>query len=159
MMHLPMKLKNKRVFGAGISALLLGAAAGICGAQAQKPAGNFGPSNPFYAASSLAFQAPPFNKIKTSDYQPAIDAGMAQQIVEVEAIANNPAPPTFDNTFVALERSGQLLNRAYAAFNLVTQADTDPELEKVQAYEAPRLAAHADEISLNAKLFARIKTI
>ena len=53
--------------------------------------------------------APPFDKIKDSDYQPAIDAGMAQQIKEVEAIANNPAPPTFENTLVALERTGQLL--------------------------------------------------
>ncbi len=159
MMNSRMNRKNKRVYGAGIGILLLGAAAGICGAQTPKPASNFGPSNPFYAASTLPFQTTPFDKIKTSDYQPAIDAGMAQQIVEVEAIANNPAPPTFDNTLVALERSGQLLNRAYAAFNLVTQANTDPELEKVQAYEAPRLAAHADEISLNAKLFTRIKTI
>jgi peptidyl-dipeptidase Dcp len=164
MMNSQMNLRMKKVISAEIGVLLLVAAAGICGAQAPKPAGNsepgnFGPSNPFYAASTLPFHAPAFDKIKTSDYQPAIDAGMAQQIVEIEAIANNPAPPTFDNTFVALERSGQLLNRAYAAFNLVTQANTDPELEKVQAYEAPRLAAHADEISLNAKLFARIKTI
>ena len=72
-------------------------------------AGNFGPSNPFYAPSTLPFQAPPFDKIKDSDYQPAIDAGMAQQLKEVDAIANNPAPPTFENTLVALERSGQLL--------------------------------------------------
>src|ERR1700733_11443342 len=159
MMHLQMRLKTWGIPAVGVGLVFLAVAVGICGAQTPKPASNFGPSNPFYAASTLPFQTTPFNKIKTSDYQPAIDAGMAQQIVEVEAIANNPAPPTFDNTFVALERSGQLLNRAYAAFNLVTQADTDPELEKVQAYEAPRLAEHADEISLNAKLFARIKTI
>jgi peptidyl-dipeptidase Dcp len=142
-----------------ISFLLLGAAAGICAAQAPSTAGSFGPGNPFYAASSLAFHAPAFDKIKDSDYQPAIDAGMAEQLKEVDAIANNPAPPTFENTFVALEKSGQLFNRAWNAFNLVSQANTDPELEKVQDYEAPRTAALADAINLNPKLFARIKSI
>jgi peptidyl-dipeptidase Dcp len=159
MMHSQIKLRTKRVLGARFGLLLLVAAAGICSAQAPSAGSNFGPSNPFYAPSSLAFQAPPFDKIKDSDYQPAIDAGMAQQLVEVEAIANNPAPPTFDNTLVALERSGQLLNRAWNAFNCVTGANIDPELEKVQAYEAPRLAAHQDAINLNSKLFARIKAI
>ena len=85
-----------------------------CSRAARQPAGaSFGPGNPFYAPSTLPFQAPPFDKIKDSDYQPAIDAGMAQQIEEVEAIANNPAPPTFENTLVALERSGQLLDRVW----------------------------------------------
>ena len=151
-------LRRKGLFAVVIPALLV-AAAGICSAQTPSAGSNFGPGNPFYAPSTLAFHAPPFDKIKDSDYQPAIDAGMAQQLVEVEAIANNPAPPTFDNTLVALERSGQLLNRAWNAFNCVTGANIDPELEKVQAYEAPRLAAHQDAISLNSKLFARIKAI
>ncbi len=78
---------------------------------------------------------------------------------EVEAIANNPAPPTFDNTLVALERSGQLLNRVGDVFNLVTQANTNAQLEKVEAYEAPRQAANQDAIYLNNKLFARVKAI
>jgi peptidyl-dipeptidase Dcp len=65
----------------------------------------FGPSNPFYAPSPLPFHAPPFDKIKDSDYQPAIEAGIAQQIAEVQTIAGNPAPPTFENTLVALEKS------------------------------------------------------
>jgi len=159
MMHSHMNLILRRISGSGIAILLGVTAAGICSAQAPSAGSNFGPSNPFYAPSSLVFQAPPFDKIKDSDYQPAIDAGMAQQLVEVEAIADNPAPPTFDNTLVALERSGQLLNRAWNAFNCVTGANIDPELEKVQAYEAPRLAAHQDAINLNSKLFARIKAI
>ena len=133
--------------------------AAAAAAQAPPAGASFGPSNPFYAPSTLPFQAPPFDKIKDSDYQPAIDAGMAQQIEEVEAIANNPAPPTFENTLVALERSGQLLDRASAAFNCVTGANTDDDLQKVQEYEAPRLAAHQDAIYLNAKLFARVKAI
>ncbi|HZP07217.1 MAG TPA: M3 family metallopeptidase [Terracidiphilus sp.] len=127
------------------------------GAAAQTAA--FGPSNPFYATSTLPFQTPPFDKIKDSDYQPAIDAGMAQQLQEVQAIANDPAPPTFENTFIPLEKSGQLLDRVMLAFNCVTSANTDDDLQKVQEYEAPRLAAHQDAINLNPKLFTRIKTI
>jgi peptidyl-dipeptidase Dcp len=159
MMHSQINRRNTRVSCAGIVFLLLGVTTGICAAQAPNTAGSFGPGNPFYAASSLAFHAPAFDKIKDSDYQPAIDAGMAQQLKEVDAIANNPAAPTFENTFVALEKSGQLFNRAWNAFNLVSQANTDPELEKVQDYEAPRTAALADAINLNPKLFARIKSI
>jgi peptidyl-dipeptidase Dcp len=150
---------KRGILAASILMALTAVAGGSCAAQTQSAGAGFGPSNPFYAPSALPFQAPPFDKIKDSDYQPAIDAGMAQQIVEVEAIANNPAPPTFENTLVALERSGQLFNRAWNAFNCVTGANTDPQLEKVQDYEAPRLAAHEDAIYLNAKLFARVKAI
>ncbi|MGA9353793.1 MAG: M3 family metallopeptidase [Terriglobales bacterium] len=121
--------------------------------------GEFGPSNPFYTASSLPFQAPPFDKIKDSDYQPAIEAGMAQQIEEVRAIAENPAPPTFENTVVALEKTGQLFVRVMLVFNGVTGANLNPELQKVQDIEAPKLAAHQDAIYLNSKLFARISAI
>jgi len=119
----------------------------------------FGPSNPFYAPSTLPFQAPPFDKIKDSDYQPAIDAGMVQQLEEVRAIADNPAPPTFDNTIVALEKTGQLFTRVMLVFNGVTGANLSDELQKVQDYEAPRLAAHQDAIFLDAKLFQRVAAI
>jgi peptidyl-dipeptidase Dcp len=119
----------------------------------------FGPQNPFYAASTLPFEAPPFDKIKDSDYQPAIDAGMAEQLKEVEAIANNSAPPTFENTLVALEKSGQLLNRVMNVFGGVTAANTNETLQKVLEYEAPRQAALRDAIYLNANLFARVKAI
>jgi len=121
--------------------------------------GGFGPSNPFYSASSLPFQAPPFDKIKDSDYQPAIEAGMARQIEEVRTIAENPAPPTFENTVVALEKTGQLFMRVMLVFNGVTGANLNPELQKVQDIEAPKLAAHLDAIYLNSKLFARISAI
>src|SRR5580698_514868 len=67
----------------------------------------FGPSNTFYTASTLPFGAPPFDKIKDSDYQPAIEAGMAQELAEVQAIADNSQPPTFDNTIVAMQKTGQ----------------------------------------------------
>jgi peptidyl-dipeptidase Dcp len=119
----------------------------------------FGPSNPLYKASTLPFHAPPFDKIKDSDYQPAIEAGMAQQIEEMTKIADNPAPPTFENTIVAMEKTGELFNRAYATFNAVTGANTDPELEIVQEIEAPKLAAHSDAIFLNTKLYQRVAAI
>ena len=137
------------------------AAAGALPAQSTQPAPSnaFGPGNPFYAPSALPFHAPPFNKIEDSDYQPAIDAGMARQLKQVEAIANDPAPPTFANTIVALEKTGELLNRTMLVFNCVTGANTDDALQKVQTYEAPRLAAEQDAINLNPRLFARIKAI
>jgi peptidyl-dipeptidase Dcp len=116
----------------------------------------FGPSNPFYAPSGLPFHAPPFDKIKDEDYQPAIEAGMAEQISEIQAIADNPAAPTFENTLVAMEKTGQLFQRAMAAFGAVSDANTNPVMQKVRADEAPKLAAHQDAISLNAKLFARV---
>src|SRR5271163_4351304 len=128
-------------------------------AAADRPNSGFGPSNPFYAESSLPFQAPPFDKIKDSDYQPAIEAGMAQQIEEVRAIAENPAAPTFENTVVALEKTGQLFMRVMLVFNGVTGANLNPELQKVQDIEAPKLAAHQDAIYLNSKLFGRISAI
>jgi peptidyl-dipeptidase Dcp len=156
MMKLHINWVKRSILITGIS-LALGVAS--ASAQTQTAVAVYGPNNPFYAPSTLPFQAPPFDKIKDSDYQPAIDAGMAMQIGEVEAIANNSAPPTFENTVVALERTGLLLTRVWSAFNCVTGANTNDELQKVQAYEAPRLAAHQDAIYLNAKLFARVKAI
>ncbi|MFI5098809.1 MAG: peptidyl-dipeptidase Dcp [Candidatus Acidiferrales bacterium] len=122
-------------------------------------ASDFGPANPFYAPSTLSFQAPPFDKIKDEDFQPAIEAGMAQQQAEIQVIADNPDAPTFDNTIVAMEKSGQLFERAMAAFSGVAGANTNPTLQKVRTIEAPKLAAHQDFIYLNTKLFARVAAI
>jgi len=119
----------------------------------------FGPSNPFYAPSALPFQAPPFDKIKDADYQPAIEAGMAQQRKEMQAIADNPAPPTFENTIVAMEKTGQLLHRVSNVFDGVTSANLNPTLQKVKDIEAPKLAAHRDAIFLDPKLFQRVSAI
>jgi len=119
----------------------------------------FAPSNPFYAPSTLPFHAPPFDKIKDEDFQPAIEAGMAEQKKEIEGIAGNPDAPTFENTIVAMEKTGLLLDRVMAAFGGVTGANTNPTLQKIRTSEAPRLAAHQDSIFLNAKLFDRISTV
>src|SRR6185312_13121211 len=96
------------------------------------PAAAFGPDNPFYAPSKLPFQAPPFDKIKDEDYQPAIEAGMAEQQKEMQAVAENPAAPTFDNTIVAMEKSGQLLKRATETFFAVVSANSNPTLLNVR---------------------------
>src|SRR5271169_4954597 len=119
----------------------------------------FGPGNPFYAASTLPFHAPAFDKIKDEDYQPAIEAGMAEELTEIQAIADNPAAPTFENTLVAMEKTGRLFQRAMAAFGAVSGADTNPLLQKVRNEEAPKLAAHYDAIYLNAKIFARVAAV
>jgi peptidyl-dipeptidase Dcp len=119
----------------------------------------FAPSNPFYATSRLPFHAPPFDKIKDSDYQPAIEAGMAQQLEEIRAIADNPAPPTFENTLVAMEKTGALFRRATAAFDGVTGANTNPTLQKAEEALAPLIAAHSDAIYLNSRLFARVQAV
>jgi peptidyl-dipeptidase Dcp len=116
-------------------------------------------SNPFAKPSSLPFGTPDFSKIKDSDYLPALLAGMAQQKREVLAIANSPAPPTFGNTVVAMERSGQLLHRAQNAFDAVNGANTNDVLQATDSKTAPLLAAHNDFINLNAKLFQRFKTL
>ncbi len=133
--------------------------AGAHAAAAPAAASGFGPSNPFYEPSALPFHAPPFDKIKDADYQPAIEAGMAAQLAEIRDIAENPAAPTFENTLVPLERSGQLIERASAAFNAVTGADINPVLEQAKTALAPKLAAHRDAIFLNAKLFARVSAV
>src|SRR5450755_4549267 len=132
---------------------------GLVVSPALVSAAEFGPSNPFFAPSTLPFQAPPFDKIKDGDYQPAIEAGMAEDLKEIDAIANNPAAPTFDNTIVAMEKSGQLLQRVLSAFFSVTAANTNPELQKVRSIEAPKLAAHQDAIHLNTKLFQRVDAV
>ncbi len=119
----------------------------------------FGPSNPFYAPSTLPFQAPLFDKIQDSDYQPAIEAGMDQQLVEIQAIARNPESATFENTLVAMEKSGRLLDRVMSVFGAVTSANTNPALQQVQQIEAPKLAALQDAIYLNAELYHRVEAI
>src|SRR5216683_1108932 len=122
-------------------------------------ASDFGTANPFYAPSTLPFQAPPFDKIRDEDFQPAIEAGMAQAKAELLRIADNPDAPTFDNTIVAMEKSGRLFDRAMAAFDGVTGANTNPTLQNVKTIEAPKLAAHRDFLYLNTKLFARVSAI
>lgn len=117
------------------------------------------PPNPFAEASTLPLQAPDFARIKDSDYQPAIEQGMALQLKEIDAIANNSAAPTFENTIAAMEKSGAMLTRVSKVFFALTQANTNEVLQRVRADEAPKLAAHHDAIFMNAKLFARVEAL
>ncbi|MBC7404420.1 MAG: M3 family metallopeptidase [Cytophaga sp.] len=117
------------------------------------------PANPFYQQSDLPLQYPSFDKIKDGDFAPAFDRGMAENTQEVALIANNPAPATFDNTIIAMERSGQLLRRAEVVFFNLVGANTNDALNKLQAAYSAKFAAHNDSVYLNAKLFSRIKSI
>ncbi len=120
---------------------------------------NLPSSNPFLTQSSLPYQAPPFDKIKDSDFRPALEEGMKEQLEEIQQIADNPDAPTFENTLVAMEKSGQLLTRVNNVFSLLTGANTNPDLQKIQEEMAPKLAANQDAIYLNSKLFKRIETL
>ena len=115
--------------------------------------------NPLLVASTLPFQAPPFDKIKDADYLPAFEEGMKQHLAEVRKIADNPEPATFDNTIVAMEKTGETLGRVAHIFFGLVQADTNDARQKIQEEIAPKLAAHQDEINLDPKLFARVKSI
>lgn len=115
--------------------------------------------NPFYKASTLPLHAPDFDAIENSDFAPALKEGMKQQLEEIQQIVNNPEAPTFENTLVAMEKDGQLLNRVTSVFYLLTGANTNPVLQDLQMEMAPKLAAHRDAIYLNAKLFKRIETL
>ena len=134
------------------SVLLAGACLMLCTSAALA-------ANPFAAPSPLPFHAPQFDKIKDADYAPAFAQGIKEQQAEIDAIAGNPAAPTFDNTVVAMEKSGRMLDRVSSTFFNIQQANTDPALDKVLSDVAPLLAAHQDAIYLNAKLFARVKAV
>ena len=115
--------------------------------------------NPLAAESVLPYQYPSFDKIKDEHFVPAIEAGMREQLKEIEPIANNSEKPTFDNTIVALERTGRSLDRAERTFSNLNACDTNPTRQKIDKEMAPKLAAHHDEIFLNPKLFARVQAL
>ncbi|MCC6384408.1 MAG: peptidyl-dipeptidase Dcp [Bacteroidia bacterium] len=115
--------------------------------------------NPFLKQSTLPFQAPDFTKIKDSDFLPAFEEGIRQQKLEVDSIADNPQSPTFENTLVALEKSGRILARVQGVFSLISGANTNDQLQKTEEAVAPMLAAQRDAIFLNKQLFNRVRTI
>ena len=115
--------------------------------------------NPFAAPSTLPFQLPPFDRIRDADYRPAFDAGMAEQLREVSAIAHSSAAPTFANTIVALERSGRLLERVETTFSNLNACNTDPQMEQIDTDMAPRLTAQRDAIHLNPALWSRVDAL
>ena len=149
-----------RLFAGAAIVAMLSACASVEGGPvstastaAQKASGYFA------QASALPFHAPDFTKIKDAQLQPAIEQGIAIKRAEIEAIANNPAPATFENTLVAMQRAGQMLNRARGVFDQLAAANTNDTLDAVQAALAPKLTELDDAIYLNDKLFQRVKAV
>jgi peptidyl-dipeptidase Dcp len=135
--------------------LVIAASLAVAGAaNAALPA-----SNPFAQESRLPLNYPAFDKIKNADYGPAYEEGMKEQAAEIAKIANNKAAPTFENTIVAMERSGRLLDRVSSVFGNLSGANTNDDFEALNRELAPKLSAHSDAIRLNEKLYARIKTL
>ncbi|MGZ5199616.1 MAG: M3 family metallopeptidase [Telluria sp.] len=138
---------------------LLLVAASLALAFAAHAAPALDPSNPFAKPSTLPFHYPAFDKIKDGHFMPAFEAGMREHLSQVAAIANNPKAPTFDNTIVALERSGQLLARVSTTFSNLQTCNTDDKLDEIDREIQPKLAAHSDAIYMNDKLFQRVKAL
>src|SRR6266550_7178517 len=156
-----MKLRSSHLAIALLPAAVL---AGACAPSATaKPSSSASPasiaSNPFFVESSLPYHAPRFDLIKNEDYQVALEEGMRRRLAEIDAIAKQTAPPTFDNTIVAMEKAGALLSRVSKTFGGVVGANTNDTLQKIQDTEAPRLAATNDAIYLNDQLYQRVKRV
>lgn len=115
--------------------------------------------NPLLAEWNTPFGVPPFDKIKISDYKPAFEIAMEAHKAEIDSIVNNPDAPTWQNTILALDNSGEMLSKVYNTFSLVAGADTTPEMQKIEEEISPVLAAHSDAINMNQTLFARVKNV
>jgi peptidyl-dipeptidase Dcp len=139
-----------------LALLVLLSSCGNKGEQSEKTGSS---ANPFAEISTLPYQVPAFDKLKDADFKPALQSGLKQQLEEINQIADNSEAPTFENTLAAIEKSGQLYNRANNVFNLLAGANTTPELQKIQEDIAPEQAAMQDAIYLNTKLFKRVETI
>lgn len=115
--------------------------------------------NPFFSKWDTPYEIPDFSRIKTEHYMPAFKEGMARQRVEIDAIVNNSEAPTFENTILAYEYSGQLLQEVSSVFFNLSECENSPEMEAIEEQVTPLLSAHGDDITLNAKLFERIKAV
>ena len=115
--------------------------------------------NPLLTEWNTPYGIPPFDQIRAEDYLPAFEVAMEQHKAEVEAIVANPEEPTFENTILALDNAGELLNNVSNTFFLIAAADTNSELQKIEAEISPRIAAHSDEVMMNPALFERVKKV
>lgn len=161
-----MRKKNSAGRTARTVAIALAVLAGeaAIGSTPEAPAGNaatvaFDATNPFFAPSTLPMQAPDFGAIREEHFLPAILAGMAQQIQEVEAIARSPEAPSVENTLVALERSGQLLTRVSNVFSNLSSTDSSERIRAIESEVSPLLSDHQDRILMNPGLFGRVKAL
>src|SRR5882757_6517377 len=115
--------------------------------------------NPFTRPSTLPYRLPPFDRVQNADYRPAFEQGMREQRAEVQEIAAAAAEPDFQNTLVALERSGQMLSRVSSVFFNLNASNTDPQMQEIESEIAPKLQAHEDAIFLDPALFARVDAV
>lgn len=116
-------------------------------------------SNPFFTASTLPYGLPPFDLIKDEHFVPALERGMAEEMTDILAIASNPEPASFENTIVAMERTGALLTRTRRVFANITNTDTNETLQAIETEMSPKFSAHYDNINLNSELFERVSTL
>ena len=115
--------------------------------------------NPFFQAYDTPFNVPPFDKIKNEHFKPAILEGISSHQAEINAIANNTQPTTFENTILAMENAGELLSNVNTVFSNLNSANTNKEIQNIAKEMAPNLSAHRDNIYLNEKLFAKVKML
>ena len=151
-------MRKKKLFYLGL-VLVLAFGSFSCSKKQEPAPATTAETNPFFTEWTTPFGTPPFPEIKETHYMPAFQEGMARQKKEVEAIAASAEPPSFANTVEALERTGELLTRVNNVFYALTDNNTNEELQKIEAEIAPILAKHEDDISLNDRLFQRIKAV
>ena len=145
---------NKTLMAAGLAVIL-----GACNSSKKNDGADTSGMNPFFTEYTTPFGVPPFEQIKVEHYKPAFLKGMEEQTAEVEAIVNNPDEATFENTIVALDRSGELLMKVAYAFSGQASVNTNDEIQALEQELSPLLSKHSDDISLNPKLFARVKSV
>lgn len=136
-----------------------GLAVALSACNAKKPDSASLVANPFFVEYTTPFGVPPFDQIEVEHYKPAFLNGMEEQAKEIESIVNNPEEATFENTIVALDRSGELLNKVMYAFNGQASVNTNDEIQALQQELSPVLSKHRDDIRLNPELFARVKSV
>ena len=147
-------MRTPSIAGAGLAALVAaGTASAVTAPEAKLQSPLLAPWSGPYGG------VPPFEKVKVEDFKPALETGMAEALAEIDKVANDPAPPTFENTIVGLERSGRALDRVSNIFGIYSSTMATPEFQKVEEEMAPKLAAFADQITQNEKLFKRIAAV
>ena len=144
---------NKTFMAAGLAIVL-----GACSSQQKSDVAATTP-NPFFTEYTTPYGVPPFDQIEVAHYKPALLKGMEEQTEEVKAIVSNPEEPTFENTIVALDQCGQLLQKTMYAFSGQSSVNTNDEIQELEREIYPMLSKHSDDISLNPALFARVKAV
>jgi peptidyl-dipeptidase Dcp len=115
--------------------------------------------NPFFQEFDTEYGVPPFDKIENTHYLPAFEEGIKRQEEEIKAIVENEEAPTFDNTILAFDRSGEMLTRTASVFFNLLSADSNEELQNIAKEVTPLITAHSDNIMLNEELFNRVKAV